>query len=199
MIYYLLKYILMPIYFLFRMPRIFGRENLKSIKSGKAVIICNHRSMLDPIFLALTTNRFIHFMAKAELFNNKVLGTLLKGLLVFPVNRCSTDVKALKQALEVLDKGCVFGIFPEGTRSITNDVDTFENGAAFLAMRAEAPILPMYIPANNYKLFKRPRLYIGKLITPDEYNFTGSKSAAVKKLTHMLEERVDELKKLSEE
>lgn len=199
MIYYLLKYILVPIYFLFRMPRIFGRENLKTVKSGKAVIICNHRSMLDPIFLALTTNRFIHFMAKAELFNNKALAVLLKGLLVFPVNRGSTDVKAMNRALDVLDKGCVFGIFPEGTRSITNDVDIFENGAAFLAMRAQAPILPMYIPADNYRPFKRPRLYIGKLIQPEEYNFNGSKSAAVKKLTHMLEERVDELKQLSED
>ena len=195
MIYYVLKYIILPFYWLFRMPKVVGYENTRAIRRGKAVIICNHRSNSDALLLALTMPRFIHFMGKAELFKNRIAGAVLNGLLVFPVDRSSMDMKAMKQALEVLEKGKVFGIFPEGKRCVTDDIDEFEKGAAFFAIKTNAPILPLYIPKDNFRLFKRPRLYVGKAIMPEEYNnIPGSKSAAVRKLSDMFEERVNELR-----
>lgn len=194
MLYYALRFIVQPLYLLIRRPKVYGRKNFKSISKGKAMIISNHRSMLDPPFIALVSNRFIHFMAKAELFKNKLAVWFFKAVLAFPVDRKHADMKSIKQALALMDKGCVFGIFPEGKRSVTDDVDAFEKGAAFLAVRAKVSILPVYIPANNYHIFKRPRLYVGSVITPEEYDFEGSKSAAVDKLKELMENRVNELR-----
>lgn len=199
MIYYLFKYIVLPFYWLIRMPKIYGKENLKLIKKGKAIIISNHRSMLDPLFIALISNRFIHFMAKSELFDNKLSAWLFRNLLVFPINRGKSDMNSIKRALEVLQQDKVFGIFPEGKRSVTNDIDLFEKGAAFLAVKSEAPILPMYIPVDNYRLFKRPRIYIGELITADKYQTNKAKSVIVREITTCTENVINELKIISEE
>lgn len=194
MIYYLFKYIVLPFYWLIRMPKVYGYKNTKAIRKGKAIIISNHRSNLDPVLLALCLPRFIHFMAKEELFGNKLAGLLIKALLAFPVSRKASDMKSMKTALELLDKGKCFGIFPEGKRAVTDEMDAFEKGAAFFAIKTDAPILPVYIPKNNYRLFKRPRLYIGEAIRPEEYNANGAKSAAIRKLNTMFEERIDELR-----
>lgn len=194
MLYYILLYIIKPFYWLFRWPCVHGRENLKSIRKGKAIVISNHRAMLDPLLMVFTVPRFIHFMAKSELFRTWLGRWFFNMLLVFPVERKSADMKSMKKAVDLLDKGCVFGIFPEGKRSVTDDVDTFEKGTAFFALKAKAPILPMYIPVDNYNIFERPHIYVGKLITPDEYVIEGSKTAAVNNLTRLLEERVNELR-----
>lgn len=198
MIYYIFKYIILPFYWLLRMPKVTGMKNTGAILHGKAIIISNHRTNLDPLLLALTMPRFIHFMAKQELFETKAGSLLFKSLLVFPVNRKSTDMKSMKKALEVLDEGKVFGIFPEGKRCVTDDIDEFENGAAFFAIKTDAPILPVYIPKDNFKLFKRPRLYVGEAILPAEYNnFSGSKSAAVRNLSAIFAERIDALREMA--
>ena len=58
---------------------------------------------------------------------------------------------SLKQAMQVLDKGKVFGIFPEGRRSVTGELDELERGAAFLALRCKVPIIPVYSDPRTYR------------------------------------------------
>ena len=76
----------------------------------------NHVSNWDPILVGVAINRPVHFMAKAELFHNPLLGTILRGLNAFPVNRGSADRNAIRQALELLEKGETLEIFPPGRR-----------------------------------------------------------------------------------
>ena len=197
MLYYILRFLVQPLYWLVRMPKVYGIKNTKAILKGSAIVICNHRTMKDPVFLACILPRFIHFMAKKELFDTWIGKWFFRGFLVFPVDRGNADMKSMKKAMEVLKENRVFGIFPEGKRCVTDETDAFEKGAAFLAIKAQVPILPTYIPKDNFKLFKRPRLYIGDVITPEEYAFEGSKSAAINRLTALFEERVDELRELA--
>lgn len=159
MIYLLLKYLFGPFILLFWRPVVYGRENL-AVKGG-AIIVANHRSMADPLLIALISPRIVHFMAKQELFKTGIGRLFFRALFAFPVNRKHADMQSLKSALQVLGKGKVFGIFPEGKRAVTHDLDAMEHGAAFLAIRSGKPIIPLYIHPDSYKKC-HPIVMVGK-------------------------------------
>lgn len=167
MLYMLLAVTIKPLVWLLLRPKIYGKkENLR--QKGKAIFICNHRTMFDPVILAIISPRVIHFMAKKELFSTKMGNIFFKSLLVFPVSRKSADIKSLKKAVELLNSGKVFGIFPEGRRSVTDDMDEFERGTAFIAIKSGAPIVPIYISPKSYQGSFRLKMMVGELIKPDE-------------------------------
>lgn len=150
MIYVLAKLILSPLVFLLMRPRVRGLRHLWC--RGGAIVVSNHWALSDPILIALISPRIIHFMAKQELFHNPVARFLLmRGLYAFPVNRKQADMASLRQAMDVLQKGRVFGIFPEGRRSVTGELDELERGAAFLALRCKVPIIPIYSDPRTYR------------------------------------------------
>ena len=150
MIYVLAKLILSPLVFLLMRPRVRGLRHLW--RRGGAIVVSNHWALSDPILIALISPRIIHFMAKQELFHNPVSRFLLmRGLYAFPVNRKQADMASLRQAMDVLQKGRVFGIFPEGRRSVTGELDELERGAAFLALRCKVPIIPIYSDPRTYR------------------------------------------------
>ena len=165
MLYIILKYLLSLFFWLIYRPKVknFGRMFMR----GRAIFISNHFSLGDPIRLAFVAPRPLHFMAKQELFNSPLKRFFLKGLLAFPVYRKQADMLSLKQAMIVLEKNHIFGIFPEGRRSLTGELDSFEKGAAFLALRCAAPILPIYADPN-WKARKRIRMVVGEVIDPNE-------------------------------
>lgn len=150
MIYVLAKLILSPLVFLLMRPRVRGLRHLW--RRGGAIVVSNHWALSDPILIALISPRIIHFMAKQELFHNPAARFLLmRGLYAFPVNRKQADMASLRQAMDVLQKGRVFGIFPEGRRSVTGELDELERGAAFLALRCKVPIIPIYSDPRTYR------------------------------------------------
>ena len=161
MIYVFFKYLLTPFFWLFMMPQVknFGRLFFR----GRGIIISNHFSLSDPIRLGMVAPRPVHFMAKQELFNTPLKRFFLKGLLAFPVYRKHADMVSLKQAMTVLERGRIFGIFPEGRRSMTGELDTFEKGAAFLALRCNAPVIPVYADPD-WKKHKKIRMIVGEAI-----------------------------------
>ena len=161
MLYVLFKYLLAPFLWLLYRPMIIGHENL--FIKGKAIFVSNHISMADPIMLAVVSPRFIHFMAKSELFKSPIGNAFFRLFLAFPVNRKQSDMASLKNAIRVLEKGNVFGIFPEGKRAVTDEMDVFEKGAAFLAIRSGAPIVPIYLHRDTYKKMHL-RMAVGKPI-----------------------------------
>jgi len=191
MLYYLLKTILWPVLMLIFRPVVYGRENMR-IK-GKAIFVSNHRSLLDPIIIALVSPRIVHFMAKMELFKSPITNVLLRSFFAFPVNRKTADRASLKNAMKVLEEGKVFGIFAEGKRSITEDLDEFEKGAAFLAIRAGAPVVPIYISADGYRRF-HPKLMVGKPIHATDIVASTSKSALVDVVTDEIADSINALK-----
>lgn len=130
--------------FLFRI-RIEGAERVP--KTGPVLLLSNHRSVCDPLFLAMGCCRKIRYMAKAELFeeHGRLARRLLFGLGAFPVKRGTGDLKSLREALALLKNGSVVGIFPQGKCAPDSELFHAMPGAAFLALRSGAAILPACI------------------------------------------------------
>ena len=191
MLYLLIKWLIGPIILLVTRPIVYGRQNLRV--KGKAIFIANHRSMWDPLILALVSPRNIHFMAKKELFESKLGNFFFRSLYAFPVNRRNVDLQSLKNALNVLDKGDVFGIFPEGKRAVTDSLDEFEKGAAFLAIRSGAPVIPIYIHPDTSRQV-RPVMLVGKPIDVSSIVATANKSSLIEVVTDELADSIDALR-----
>lgn len=125
---------------LFR-ARIEGAEHVP--KEGPCIVVCNHRSNFDPPILShCVGHRTIFFMAKQELFQNRLLGSYISALHAFPVDRSKPDRKAIRTALGLLREGRIVGVFPEGTRGQTQELGPFQEGFASLARLSGTPILP---------------------------------------------------------
>ncbi len=142
-----------------------GREN---IPEGGCVVCPNHRSLADPPIatacLGVTTSTAI--MAKRELFEGNVwFGRLITWIGAFPVSRGKADITAIKTALQAVKDGRKLIIFPQGTRD-AKEGETKE-GAAMLAMRTRAPIVPMYITEDKKK-HGHVYVVIGKPFRPEE-------------------------------
>ncbi len=191
MLYVLLKYLIGPFVALFLRPIVYGKQNLRV--RGKAIIICNHRSMMDPVILALVTPRIIHFMAKKEIFKTKLGNLFFRLVCVFPVNRKSADLQSLKTALALLEKGKLFGIFPEGKRQVSDSLDEFERGTAFLAIRSGAPVIPVYMHPDAARR-NRPVLIVGKPIDVSSIVADANKSSMIEVVTDELADAIDALR-----
>jgi 1-acyl-sn-glycerol-3-phosphate acyltransferase len=126
----------------FRME-VSGREH--EPPRGPFIAVSNHWSALDPPVLGAALRRKVHFMAKQELFEIPLLRSWMRCIGTFPVRRGEPDRQAIRTALQVLERGGVVGIFPEGTRNPRGYLLPAEPGAAFLALRARVPILPVGI------------------------------------------------------
>jgi 1-acyl-sn-glycerol-3-phosphate acyltransferase len=109
---------------------------------GAVILAANHRSMLDVPLLVIAAPRPTVFMAKLELFGDPVRAWLWDWLGGFPVNRSISDIRALDTALAILQEGHCLGLYPEGTRSKTGEMLPFLKGAAWLALRTGATIVP---------------------------------------------------------
>ncbi|MHB1132388.1 MAG: lysophospholipid acyltransferase family protein [Chloroflexota bacterium] len=124
--------------------------------TGPLLLISNHLSLADPPVLGSMFPRPIRFMAKEELFRTPIVSWVVRGYLAFPVRRGEADRQALQTTLRLLQQGEVVGIFPEGTRSRDGQLHPAHPGAALMASRAGAPILPVAIHGSEL-MFRWPR------------------------------------------
>ncbi len=148
------------VFFIFDL-KVHNKENLDNTEGG--LIVCgNHISMIDPVILAISTKRQIHYMGKKELFESKFWSFIFRNLGAFPVDRHGVSLSAIKSSLNVLNNGGVLGIYPEGTR-IKNgyDEENAKPGIALIANRAKVKVLPVYIE-GTYKFRGKLNFYIGK-------------------------------------
>jgi len=136
-----------------------GRENIPV--TGPLLIYSNHPSAFDMFLLGSRIKRRIHFMAKAELFENPFLSWFFTEMGAFPVHRGKGDTGSVKTALRILEEGGTVGIFPEGTRTQKKNTDKKKGGAALIAYHSDAPILPVAIE-GRYRIFKKIRIIYGE-------------------------------------
>lgn len=129
--------------------RTHGLDNIPA--DGPFIIAANHFHALDPVIVAVVVPQHISFMAKEEIMRSRILRWLVNHIGSFPVKRGKVDMHAIRQALKVLSQGQVLGIFPEGTRSKTGEIQAAFEGAALLAARAQAPIVPVALH-GQYRL-----------------------------------------------
>lgn len=183
---------------LYKRPVVYGnKKNLRT--KGGVIFIANHRKLSDPVMLAITIPRCVHFMAKKELFESKLGNAVFRSLLVFPVNRKTADMKSMKQALALLEKGKAFGIFPEGRRAVADEMDDFEKGTALIAARTEAPIVPIYISPTTYTGSHRLRMIVGEKIYAKDVKAKAGNRRMVDALTERMQGDMEELKERMEE
>ena len=151
--------VLRPVYGVLYPARVDGLEDIPA--EGAFILCCNHIAARDPFYLAIREKRrYFHFMAKAELFEHKVVGAVLRGLDAFPVNRGHSDLNAVRTSMALLKDGHGLGIFPQGTRSPDNSPTPMLDGVSMIALRSGAPVIPAYI-GGPYRLFHRTQISFG--------------------------------------
>ncbi len=190
MFYKIIRFILRPILFLLYRPKVVGLNNFPM--TGGVLLYSNHISMLDPVLIGCILPRRIYFMAKVELFTNPIFGTILKNLGAFPVKRGTADLSAIKNSLRVLKDGHVFGIFPEGTRKKEGKVKDFSFGAASIAHKAKAKIVPVGV-VGGYKLFHPMKVVIGKELDMGYYYSQKSNSELIELMSKDMENSLNSL------
>lgn len=149
--------------------RVDGRENLRAFK-GKcgAVIVANHTSYLDVVFLYETVrpSQWCRFIARDTLFEagGGILGQMLSRAGAFPVTRDTADLTSVRRAVKFLKDKELVGIMPEGTRrNKSARIPSIHNGAAFIARMAKAPILPCTVRDAERVKQKGERLRFPKI------------------------------------
>lgn len=165
---------------------------------GRVVICCNHLTMKDPIFISSVHKRQINYMAKAELFENKFVGGVIRSLGAFPVHRGQGgDVDAMASARRLLEEERVVGIFIEGTRSRTGQLLKPKTGAVILAHETHSPILPMCITAPDGKVpsaFQKVVISCGDLIQPEELEIEDGNISSYRKAARLVMNRIAEMR-----
>lgn len=161
--------------------RVHGTENVPT--QGAFVLGANHISAWDPPLVGIALPREIHFMAKRELFENRLVGAVSRGLRAFPVDREGNDIGAIKEALRRMQQGHGVGVFFEGTRNRGLDAGAHQ-GAAYLAQRAGVPLLPTAI----WREGRTFHVAFGEPLRPE-----GKTRAEIEVMTLQLIERVKEL------
>ena len=136
-----------------------GKENIT--KDGKLIICSNHIHNLDPLILSIIYPRQINWMAKKQLFENKILSKILYKLGAFPVDRDEADLSTIKKSLKILKEDNILGIFPEGTRVKEINLNNAKAGVSLISIKSQTPVLPIFIE-SNYKLFSTIKVYIGE-------------------------------------
>jgi 1-acyl-sn-glycerol-3-phosphate acyltransferase len=122
-----------------------GVENIP--REGGAVLSINHIGYLDFALAgtaALPAGRYVRFMAKKEIFDNKLAGPLMRGMHHICVDR-SSGSGSFVAALRALRSGEIIGIFPEGTISVSFEIKELKTGAVRLAMAAGVPVIPTIV------------------------------------------------------
>jgi 1-acyl-sn-glycerol-3-phosphate acyltransferase len=127
-------------------------------RQGPVILASNHISYLDPLTLAYVSNRRsrrLRFLAKAELFDKRPLGSLLRAAHQIPVQRGTANaVNALDAAVDAVHRGECVAVFPEGTISLDLEPMTGKSGTARLARAASVPVTPVGLWGTHRILMK---------------------------------------------
>ena len=175
MLYWFLKWVAIgPVLRIVFRPRAHGVENVP--ETGPAILASNHLSYADWLFMPLTLQRRVTFVAKAEYFNTPgIKGWFQKkffsGAGQVPIDRSGANAAegALSSAKKILRSGELFGIYPEGTRSHDGKLYRGKTGVARLALESGAPVVPCAVvgtdvvapPGKKFGQFTRPVVRFG--------------------------------------
>ena len=139
-------------------------------------------------------------MAKEELFRNKFLGGLFRMLGAFPVKRGTGGADALEDAYTLLEENGVVGVFIEGHRSKDGRLLKPKTGAALLAYKTKAPVVPVCITAGDGLqpgMFKRTLIRFGKPISAQELNIQDDSSMQLRRASRTIMGRIAQLREES--
>jgi 1-acyl-sn-glycerol-3-phosphate acyltransferase len=123
--------------------RAYGQENI--IEEGPAIMAANHQSYLDPPLVGITCRNELYYLARKTLFEKKLLGPVISRVNALPVDLSRGDLSALRAVMNLLKEGHRTVIFPEGTRSLTGQIQQARPGIGLIVAKTLAPVVPMRI------------------------------------------------------
>jgi 1-acyl-sn-glycerol-3-phosphate acyltransferase len=123
--------------------RTHGRENVP--RDGAAILAANHASFLDPILIGICARRPVRFLVAQDFYRDPRLHRVLRWLGAIPVGGSTGPVRAFRQIGEVIRRGSLLGIFPEGGITRDGAMKPFRAGAAALALRTGVPLVPIHV------------------------------------------------------
>ena len=141
------------------------RGNYRVPKAGGLLILANHLADIDPVVVQSACPRAIHFMAKSELFEMKIIGRMQRAFGSFPVKRGTADRAALKLAAQLLQDGEAVCLFPEGQLSETGELQEIKGGVALIIrMALGVPVICCGLQGTNRiipygKMIPRPAFH----------------------------------------
>ena len=188
-IYKVVRFIGRPIYKIVFRPKYYGVDNIPS--EGAVILAGNHTNNLDAAMMIGVPKRIVHMVAKKELFSNKISNRFFRSMGCISVNRSIHDENAKSEAIDVLKKNEVLGIFPEGTVNKTLYKDNeqlllpFKYGAVSFAKKTNAYIVPFAIN-GKYKIFSKDlKITFGK-----PYKVTGDLESENEKLMNIVSKMI---------
>ncbi|MBP1550408.1 MAG: 1-acyl-sn-glycerol-3-phosphate acyltransferase [Oscillospiraceae bacterium] len=187
------RYVVWGVYKLAYNFKIEGIENIP--QDRPLVMASNHRSYADPVILTMPMKRPVTYMAKEELFKNKLFGWFIKKLGAFPVKRGAGDMQVIDDSIAILNSGRNLVIFPEGTRSKDGKVGKGKTGVALIAAKSGADVLPCGIIFEGEKLKFRSKLTLrfGKVIPAEEIAVEDASPKSLKGVKKRIMEAITEL------
>ncbi|MCM1529436.1 MAG: 1-acyl-sn-glycerol-3-phosphate acyltransferase [Alistipes sp.] len=173
-----------------------GRENIP--KKEQVIYASNHRTNADPPLVGCGARGKYAFMAKEELFKNKLFAWLIRSLGAFPVSRGKGDATVLDTAVERLENGRSLMIFPEGTRSKDGKVHRGHSGAAVISVRSGKAIIPVGVVFGEKLKFRtRVTVKYGEPIFPADY-VDDPENPNPRQLVKLKNKYMEEIKRLVE-
>ena len=134
-------------YKLFAKWKVTGKESIPP--KGPLIIVSNHLSNADPPVIMASINRRLNFLAKKELFSTALSSALFLRIGAYPTDTHTKDSRSLLWSLKRLASDKALLIFPEGTRSKKGSLQKAKPGVGYLALRSQAPILPVGITGTE--------------------------------------------------
>lgn len=172
--------------------KIFYRHKVTGIDAvpmGAAILASNHVSFLDPPMIGTSCPFPVHFFARASLFNGPILRFFISRLNTHPLQYGDHELTAMKMACQLLEEGKKIILFPEGERSFNGQLQALKPGAARIALRTSAPIVPIYLEGvfkvwprtrGLPRLFGKTRCHFGAPLYPTDYAHLSKKEATEK-------------------
>jgi 1-acyl-sn-glycerol-3-phosphate acyltransferase len=141
---FIVRAILTPFFLSYLQMKRIGREHIPA--EGPVILAANHRSFFDPFVIGTMTRRPVYYVAKQELFTySRLLSWLLNALGAFPVTRGAGDQETIETAKQILGRGEIVLMFPEGTRTRPGSLGQPKRGVGRLALETGAPVVPIAI------------------------------------------------------
>lgn len=171
--------------------------------TGGCILTPNHASFLDPPLVGIgLRHRVVRFMARDTLFRVPLMGWAYRKIGVIAIDRNKGDLAALRSAIQVLKSGEVVGLFPEGTRTVTGELQEPKGGVGFLIAKSGVPVVPVYLDGTfrawpKHAKWIRPtqvRIFYGEPIQPEEFDVGGAGKIDYDQVVRLVMERIAALK-----
>ena len=159
-----------PALLFFRPKKYYLNDKAKKKIKGGALVISNHISLFDPMYLMMSLwYRRHHFIAMKELFRTKFTKWLFsKGFLCIEIDRENISIQTFKNIVNHLKLGEMVTMFPEGHISLNNETQTFKTGMVMMALQSKCPIVPIYIKKRK-KWYSRLEIAVGEAINISDF------------------------------